>query len=144
MVHLAASHSVVLLAPLSFALSFQCDFLCFSSQLLCSNYVNRRCEFTKPQSPPRFSNNTSFCAMPQARNTHIFDLHYTNLMTDQDIVLADCVRRPGQAPVSRAFVRIASTLVCRLGGMVLFSCSRLFSSRIVMKGACWTSRHLAL
>ena len=72
-----------------------------------SDKANRRVEFTKPQPPPRFSNNTSTSGTPtrEVINSHVFDLQYSNLMTDQDVILADCVRRPGQQPVSRAFVR---------------------------------------
>jgi 6-phosphofructokinase 1 len=70
-----------------------------------SNTPNSRVEFTKPMPPPVFSNNTYFTSPPKIQNSHVFDLHYSTLMTDDDIVLADCVRRPNMQPVSRAFVR---------------------------------------
>mmetsp|Transcript_5059 Transcript_5059/g.10336 ORF Transcript_5059/g.10336 Transcript_5059/m.10336 type:complete len:573 (-) Transcript_5059:105-1823(-) len=75
-----------------------------SARFQSSNKPNRRVEFTKPQMPPRFSNNT-YVSDPEERNSHVFDLQYSHLMTDNDIVLADCVRRPDMQPVSRAFVR---------------------------------------
>lgn len=70
-----------------------------------SNIPNSRVEFTKPMPPPMFSNNTYFTSSPQIANSHEFDLQYSTLLTDDDIVLADCVRRPNMQPVSRAFVR---------------------------------------
>ena len=76
-----------------------------SSRFESSGKTNRRVEFTRPQPPPRFSNNTYVTAAPKELNSHVFDLQYSNLMTDNDIVLADCVRRPNMKPVSRAFVR---------------------------------------
>ena len=70
-----------------------------------SNTPNARVEFTKPKPPPRFSNNTYTGSGPNAKNSHVFDMHYNSLMTDHDVVLTDCVRRAGMQPVSRAFLR---------------------------------------
>ena len=70
-----------------------------------SDKPNSRVEFTRPMPPPRFSNNTYSASSPKETNSHVFDLHYSTLLTDDDIVLADCVRRPNMQPVSRAFVR---------------------------------------
>lgn len=87
-----------------------------------SDKANRKVEFTKPQPPPRrlLSNSTttdptaptttnksttSNNGLRERINSHVFNLEYCNVMTDQDIVLADCVRRPNMQPVSRAFVR---------------------------------------
>ena len=75
------------------------------SRFKSSNKSNQKVEFTKPQLPPRFSNNTYVSAASKETNSHVFDLQYSHLMTDDDIVLVDCVRRPNMQPVSRAFVR---------------------------------------
>ena len=74
-----------------------------------SNTANSRLEFTKPQPPPIFAANdtlTQGTSVPATTtNSHVFDMHYSHLLTDDDIVIADAVRSPAMQSVSRAFVR---------------------------------------
>jgi 6-phosphofructokinase 1 len=86
-----------------------------------SNTPNRRMEYHRPQPPPLYGVNSTtdgVSSIPEKANgkangktesfvtkSHVIQMEYNELLTDDDIVLVDTVRSPKMHSVSRAFVR---------------------------------------